>query len=162
MIYVSKWVLLNHATISSQLHPSSPSSTQVHPPSHSSSEPLPSSTYLHLVHFSLQPALCNTLNVIRTKILNVVGQFPQIQCSICSENWRTWYIWGSDSKSRLIFLKFRPKIQFWTNLDRKSQSCFFFLENWHKWFVEDGDSYSDISFLNFQPKIIWYIGDSDS
>ena len=36
-------------------------------------------THLHPAHFSIHPALCNTLNVIRTKILHVIGQFPQIQ-----------------------------------------------------------------------------------
>ena len=35
-------------------------------------------TYLHSAHFSLQPALRNTLNVIRNKILHVIEQFPQI------------------------------------------------------------------------------------
>ena len=35
--------------------------------------------HLHQAHFSLHPALCNTLNVIRTKILHIIGQFPQIQ-----------------------------------------------------------------------------------
>ena len=54
-------VLLNHAPSSTQLHPPSPSSTQLHP-----------------VHFNLHLALCNTLNVIRTKISHVIGQFPQI------------------------------------------------------------------------------------
>ena len=54
-------VLLNRA----------PTSTQLHPP------PL-SSIHLHPAHFNLHPALCNTINVIRTKILHVIGQFPQI------------------------------------------------------------------------------------
>ena len=35
-------------------------------------------THLHPAHFSLNPALSNTLNVIRTKISHVIGQFPQI------------------------------------------------------------------------------------
>ena len=60
-IHFQKWVLLNHALTSTQHHPSPPSSIHLHP-----------------THFSLLPALCNTLNVIRTKILHVIGQFPQI------------------------------------------------------------------------------------
>ena len=43
-------------------------------------------TQLHAAHsnlqpayFNLHPALCNTLNVIRTSILHVIGQFPQTQ-----------------------------------------------------------------------------------
>ena len=53
--------LLNPAPTSTQLHPS-----------------LLSSIHLHPVHLSVHPALCNTLNVIRTKISHVIGQFPQI------------------------------------------------------------------------------------
>ena len=33
---------------------------------------------LHPAHFSLHPALYNTLNDIRTKISHVIEQFPQI------------------------------------------------------------------------------------
>ena len=44
--------------------------TQLHPS-------LPSSIHLHPAHISLHPALWNTLN-IWTKILQVIGQFPQI------------------------------------------------------------------------------------
>ena len=33
---------------------------------------------LYPTHLSLHPALCNTLNVSRTKILHVIGQFPKI------------------------------------------------------------------------------------
>ena len=40
-------------------------------------------TNLHPAHFSLHQALWNTLNVIRTKILHVIGQFPQIQVKKC-------------------------------------------------------------------------------
>ena len=69
--------------------------------------------------FRLHPAICNTLNVIRTKILHVIGQLHQ-KFKVLTENWQTWYIGGADSKSRLRFLKFRhPKIHFWTNLVRK-------------------------------------------
>ena len=55
------WVLLNRAPTSTQLHTTPSTSTQLHP-----------------AHFSLHPALCNTLNNIWTKILYVIGQFPQI------------------------------------------------------------------------------------
>ena len=66
-----KRVLLNRAPTSTKLHSPPPSSIQLHPA-------LPSSTHLHLAHFSFHPALCNTLNNIWTKILHVIGQFPQI------------------------------------------------------------------------------------
>ena len=38
----------------------------------------PRTIHLHSAHFSLHPALCKTLNVIRTKISHVIEQFPQI------------------------------------------------------------------------------------
>ena len=74
--------------------------------------PAPStSTQLHPGHFSLHSALCNTLNIIRTKILHVIGNFPKFRrknskLSIFNGNWCMWYLGGADSKSRLRFLKF--------------------------------------------------------
>ena len=53
-------------------------STQLHPPPPSSFQRPPSSIHLHPAHFSLQPAFCNTLNNIWTKILHVIGQFLQV------------------------------------------------------------------------------------
>ena len=52
--------------------------TQLHPPLPSSIHLHPAHFNLHPAHFSLHPALCNTLNNIWTKILHVIGQFPQI------------------------------------------------------------------------------------
>ena len=51
---IYKWVLLNRALTTSQLH------------------------HLHLAHFSLYPPPRNTPNVIRTKISHFIGPFPQI------------------------------------------------------------------------------------
>ena len=76
--YINFWVLLNRAPSSTHLHSPPPSSTQLHPSPPSSFQPPPSSIHLHPTHFSLHTALCNTLNVIRTKISHVIGQFPQI------------------------------------------------------------------------------------
>ena len=50
------------------LHPAPFTSTQLCPPS-------PSSIHIH-------PAFYNTLNIIRTKISHVIGQFPQLQVLI--------------------------------------------------------------------------------
>ena len=36
---------------------------------------------------------------------------------------------------------FDPKIHFWANLGRKSQSCSFFPENWHAWHLDNADSW---------------------
>ena len=55
-----------------------PTSTQLHPPSLSLFQPSSSSIHLHPGHSSFHSALCNTLNFNRTKILHVLGQFPQI------------------------------------------------------------------------------------
>ena len=100
----NKWVLLNRVPTSTQLH-----------------SPPPSSTHLHPAYFSLHPALCNTLNNIWTKILHVIGQFPQI----LTKNWHTWYFGGVDSESRLRFLKFRPQNPFLGKFGpKKSKLCF--------------------------------------
>ena len=80
--------------------------------------PAPSrSIHLHPAHFSLHSALCNTLNIIQTKILHVIGNFPKFRrknskLSIFNENWCMWYLGGADSKSRLRFLKFWPQNSF--------------------------------------------------
>ena len=144
--------MLNRAT-------STPStSTQLH------SVP-PNSTHLH-------PALCNTLNVIRIKILLVFGH-PKFRpknskLSILTENWRSWYLWGVDSESGLRFLKFRPQDPFLGKLVQKVKVVRFTWKLAHSvprgcWFlfqhefseipnlnVKDADFYSDISFLKFQ------------
>ena len=58
LFYIRNRVLLNRAPNSIHLHPA-----------HFS---------LHPAHFSLHPALCNTLNSIWTKILHLIGQFPNL------------------------------------------------------------------------------------
>ena len=98
----------------------------------------PSSTQLH-------PAFCNNLNNIWTKILHVIGQFPQIQTeklrSVHFENWHTWYIGGFDSESRLLG-KFAPKNSKLTVLP----------ENWCTQYLKDADSKSRLRFLKFPPQ----------
>ena len=61
-------VLLNRAPTSTQLYLPPPSSIHLHPVHFN----------LHPAYFSFHSALCNTLNNIWTKILHVIGQFPQI------------------------------------------------------------------------------------
>ena len=104
----------------------------VHPPPASSihlQPPPPSSIHLHPVHFSLHLALCNTLNVIRTKMSHELGNFPKfrsknLKLTILTENWHIWYIRGADSEPRHS----EPKIRFWANLGRKNQTCLFCLK----------------------------------
>ena len=67
----TQWVLLNRA-------PPQPSSIHLHPARPSSIHLHAAHFDLHLAHLSLHPALCNTLNVIRTKLLHVIGQFSHI------------------------------------------------------------------------------------
>ena len=66
--YFYKVVLLSRAPTSTQLYPPPPSSFQLSV----------RSTRLQLTHFSLHPAFCSILNVIRTKILHVIGQCLQM------------------------------------------------------------------------------------
>ena len=118
------------------MHSAPPSSTQLHPHLPTSFQPPPSSIHLYPAHFSLHPALCNILNVIRTKILHVIVNFPKFRpknsiLSNLSENWHTWYLGGSDSKSRLRFLKSRPQNPVLGKLGQKSQSCPFCLNLAH-------------------------------
>ena len=121
--------------------------------------PAPStSIYPHPAHFSLDPALCNTLNVIRTKISHVIGQFPKfrpknLKLSILTENWHTWYPGGADFECRLSFLKLRPQDPFLRKFGPKKSNLSVLPENWHTWYLEDLNSYFNISFQNFQPKI---------
>ena len=73
---------------------------------------IPCTHLLYPAHFSLQLALCNTLNVIRTKISHVIGQFPKFRLknskfSILPENWHTWYLEDADSCSDISFLNFQ-------------------------------------------------------
>ena len=99
--------------------------TQLHPAPPSSFQPPLNSIHLHQAHFSLYPALCNTLNNIWTKILHVIGQFPQI----LTKNWHTWYFGGVDSESRLRFLKFQPQNPFLGKFGPKNSNFSVLFEN---------------------------------
>ena len=154
-----------------------PTSTQLHPPP-------PSPTHLHPAHFGLHPALCNTLNVNRTKKSHVMGNFlkfspKNLKLSILTENWHSRYLGGADfessppQKENPFLGKFGPKESKLSVLP----------ENWHTWYLEDVDSYFNVSCLNFPPKIefwanfgpkksklsvlsenwhTWYLEDADS
>ena len=58
-----------------QLHLTPPTSTHLHLPPPSSFQPPPISIYLHPAHSASIPSLQHS-NVIRIKILQVIGQFP--------------------------------------------------------------------------------------
>ena len=122
----------------------------MHLPAPSSIHFHPAPTQLHPTHFSLHPALCNTLDVIRTKVSHVIGQFPQTYAEKLKAvhfnwklahmvYWRRWY-----GIQTYIFEILTPKFisgQIWAD---KVNYVFFFL-NWHKWNLEDADSYSTLN-----------------
>ena len=117
---------------------------------HASSSPLD--------YFSLHSALCNTFNVIRIKILQVIGKFLQIG----GPKIQIYQFWLKIDKHGLLMVLFlnlhlqfsnsNLKINFWANSGKKTQSSPFFLlpKNRLSWYLEDADSYSDITFINFQ------------
>ena len=91
---------------------------------------------LHPVHFSLHLALCNTLNVIRTKISHVIGEFSQIQSKslklfILTENWHICSLRGADLQSALRILKLRPQNLFLGKFGSRKPKLFILPENWH-------------------------------
>ena len=139
---------------------------------------------MHPAHSNLHPACCNNINVTRTKISHVIGQFSKIwvkkfKFSILTQNWHRWYLGGANSKPGFNFLKFRPKNPIF---GLKNSKLSVLPRSWHTWYLEDADSYSKISFLNLQPYIhfganlvqksqlsdlyeiwyLWYLEDADS
>ena len=82
-------------------------------------------------HFSLHPALCNTLNFIRTKILLTILDWKIQSClfwlKICLLDILRVLIPNPD----LDFWNSDPKIYFWENLCQKGQSCSFCLIGIH-------------------------------
>ena len=139
------------------MHPPPPSSTQLHPLPLSWFQPLPSSIHFHLAHLSLHPALCNTLNVIRTKTSYVIGQFPQIQSknlklSVLPENWQSRYIRGADFESRLRILKFQPQNPFLRKFGLKKSKLLVLPESWHTRYLGRTDSASGLGFSKFWPQ----------
>ena len=66
---------------------------------------VPSSIHLH-------PALCNTLNFMRTKISHIIWQFSKIWAEkfkvvFLTENWRRWYLEDADSYFDISFLNLK-------------------------------------------------------
>ena len=83
---------------------------------------------------NLNPALCNTLSVIRTKISHfnwAISPIPGRKFQICP----FWLNIGTHDIMEVLiphpdldFWNSDPKIHFWANLGRKSQSCPFCLK----------------------------------
>ena len=93
----------------------------------------PANFNLHPDHLSLHPVLCNILNVTRTSVLHVSGNFPKFRpknskLSILTQNWPIRKFGGADSKSGLSFLKFWTQNPFLGKFGPKSQSYQFCLK----------------------------------
>ena len=133
--------MLNHAPFSTQLHPPPPTSSDLHP-----------------AHFSLHPAVCNTLNAIRTKIQPAYGKFPEFRTknsklSVLPKNWHTWYPSGTDCESGLRFSKFRPQNLFLGKFVPKKSKLSILPENWH---TSSGKSWFwNHRFLKFRLQILF-------
>ena len=117
--YFYKWVLLNRAPSSTQLHPPPPSSTQLHPPPPSSFQPPPSS----LQH----PQQYLNQNIARNWAIS-----PNLGQKIKSCPF--WLKIGTHGILEVLipnpdldFWNSNPKIHFWANLDPKSQNWLFCL-----------------------------------
>ena len=89
--------------------------------------PPPSSTHLRPAHISLKPALCKTINVIVTKILHLIWQFPQFRPKKISK----LSVWLKIGTHGILEVQIpNPDLGFWnsdsriekSNLGRKSQS----------------------------------------
>ena len=88
---------------------------------------------LHPAHLSLHPAVCNTLNVIWTVILYVLGNSPNLGPKI--QSCLFWLKIGPQGNLEvlnpnpdLVFWNSNAKIHFWANLSQKSQSYQFCLK----------------------------------
>ena len=115
-ITLTKWVLLNHAPTSTQLHPPPPSSTQLHPPPPSSFQP--------------PPALCNSQQYLNQSIARYWVISPNLGQKI--KSCLFWLKTGTRGileelilNPDLDFWNSYPKIHFWANLGPQIQSCLF-------------------------------------
>ena len=86
----------------------------------------PCTHLLHPAHFRLQPALCNTVNVIRNKTLHVIGQFPP-KLGRKIQSCPFWLKIGTYGLLEVLILNLHldfwnsnSKIHFWANLGSKS------------------------------------------
>ena len=94
----------------------------------------PSSIHLHRILYTSTQLISASIQLSATpstllepKYRMQLGSFPKLwsknsTLSILTEHWHTWYLGVADSRSGLRLLKSDPKIHFWANLDRKSQS----------------------------------------
>ena len=111
----------------------------------------PSSIHLYAAHLSLHPSLCNTINIIRTKISHVFGQFSKIWAN--RKNGAGGILVVLILNLDLNFWNSDPKIQYLGKFGPENSKLYVLPKNWRTWHLEDVDSYSNISFLNLQSYI---------
>ena len=150
-----KWVLLNRA----------PNSTQLHPPPPSSFQPPPSSIHLHPAHFnlhpahfSLHPALCNTLNNISNNIARNWAISPNLGQK--TKSCPFWLKIGTHGILEILipnpdldFWNSDTKIHFWANLGPKIIKCLNCLKIGTYSISRMVIPNPDLDFWNFDPKI---------
>ena len=135
-----------------------------------------SSIHLHSAHFSLYPALCNNLNIIRAKISYIIEQISkfsilEVLIQIRTSKSTFGQIWTKKVKvpryawklayivSRGYWFLFRHLLSEFSTLNPflgkfgpKKLKLSLLLENWHSWYLGRADSYSGVKFSKFRPQ----------
>ena len=116
---------------------------QLHPPPPSSLQPIPSSLQ-HPQRYKNQNIARNLGNSPN------LGQKRSKSCPFCLKIGAHGILEVLIPNPDFEFWNSKPKINFQSNLSRKSQSC-------HTEYFEDAASYSSINFLNFQLEIHFWV-----
>ena len=117
----------------------------------------PSTTHLHPAHFRLHPALCNTFNVIRTKILHVHKQFLQIleeKFEVVRFTWKLTHMlsWKCWFRIQTWIFEIPSQNPFLGKFEPKESKLSILPENWHTWYLGGGYSESGLRFSKFRPQ----------
>ena len=116
---------------------------------------------LHPAHINLYPALYNTLSIIRTNILHLIGYFPQIQTEkfkVVRFGWKVAHMvsWRYWFRNRIyIFEISTPKFIFRSIWVKKSQNCPFCLKVGTHSILEEMILNPELGFRNSIPKSIF-------
>ena len=122
--------------------------THLHPPPSTSTQLISTSTQL-----SATPS-----TIFKSKILHVIGQFPQIKVEKTNVVHFDWKLTRDIvevliSNPELGFWNFDPKIHFWPNLGPKTQSCLLYLKIGAHSISRMLIPNPHLNFWNFDPKI---------
>ena len=121
----------------------------------------PSSIHLHAAHLSFHPSLCNTINVIRTKISHVFGQFSKIW----AEKFEVVHFDGKNGAGGILvvlipnldlnFWNSDPKIQYLGKFEPKNSKLSVLPKNWYTWYLEMLILIPTLAFWIYKPKSIY-------